>query len=309
MTIYKKKFFKKKIANLKEKGHKIIGIVPDNFFLSVQYKRITGEKLNLNSPVTFNEKLQWLKLYNRNPLSTTLVDKFEVRSFVKEKTEEDILIPSYGVYNEYSEINFDVLPNQFVIKATHTSGNYFLCKNKDGINHSQLKFEIDSWLQREYYWLQREWPYKNVKPRIVIEKYLTTSTGGNINDYRFFCFNGEPKFISVDLDFVNKTQLRRNLYDLDWNLMDEEITYPKEMGKIIPKPENLDQMIKIAKKLSEDMPHVRVDLYNVEGEIYFGELTFYHQSGYGDIRPKEFNKVMGDWIILPNNAIYEYDNT
>lgn len=272
--------------------------ISDEEYIKLFFKYLMGTELNLHNPQTYNEKLQWLKLYDRNPRYTQLVDKYEVREFVKNTIGDEYLIPLYGVYDSYEEIDFNELPKQFVLKPTHTSGNYFICKNKDKINHNKLKTEIDNWINREYFWEHREWPYKNVVPRIICEKLLVQEDNAELRDYRFFCFHGEPKFVTVDFSITDKDKTRRNLYSTEWELLNKEISYPKENRFKVNKPKNFNKMIELSKKLSKDIPHVRVDFYNISGKIYFGEMTFYHQSGYGDIRPEEFNIQMGNWLNL-----------
>ncbi|MCU9942847.1 glycosyl transferase, partial [Bacillus pacificus] len=192
-------------------GTKISKVIPDKTYLEIKYKLTTGKKLDFENPKTFNEKLQWLKLHNRNPEYTTMVDKFEVRKYIADKIGEEYLIPLIGVYDSFEEIDFEVLPNQFVLKPNHTSGNVYICKDKSKINYKELKKEINMWLKRKYYWMHREWPYKNVKPKIVCEKYMVDESGTELKDYKMYCFNGETKIIQVDYDRFNGH--KRNLYN------------------------------------------------------------------------------------------------
>lgn len=274
-------------------------LIPSFLWLKVEYFINLNRNLNIINPKTYNEKLQWLKLYDRKPIYTQLVDKFEVRKYIKNIIGENYLIPLIGVWNEFDEINFEKLPNQFVLKPTHTSGNVFICKDKTSINLVNLKREINGWLKRNYFWEHREWPYKNVKPRIICEILLEQKDGDELRDYRFFCFNGEPKFITVDFSITDKKKTRRNIYDLDWNLLDVEISYPKEKKIVVVKPNKLEEMISLSRRLSANIPHSRIDFYYIENKVIFGEITFYHQSGMGKIYPTEFDLIMGSWIQLP----------
>lgn len=273
--------------------------IDDEKYIKIAHRIKLNEKLDLENPITYNQKLQWLKIYNRDVLYNKLVDKYRVREFIKERIGSKYLIPLIGVWENVEDIDFNSLPNQFVLKCTHNSGGLVICKDKRELNIKSVKDKLEKSLKHNYYWGQREWVYKDVPPLIIAEKYIADDSGKNIRDYRFFCFNGEPKFISVDLDIINKDQTRRNIYDLEWNLLDIEISYPKEENKKLLKPKNLEIMIEIAKELSKDIPHLRVDLYNVDGKILFGELTFFHQSGWGKFNPKKWDEILGNWLTLP----------
>ncbi|MDT2848674.1 ATP-grasp fold amidoligase family protein [Vagococcus carniphilus] len=277
---------------------KLSRLLSDETFLKIQYKYVTGEKLNLDSPKSFNEKLQYLKIEQREPIFTEVADKFKVREYVSSTIGQEYLIPLYGVYDSFDEINFQDLPDEYVIKTNHNSGGYFLVPDSKKININAARSKLEPMLKKNYYYFTREWPYKNIKPKLICEKYLRENDDMELRDYRFFCFDGEVKFIAVDLSIVDKSKVRRNLYDKNWKLLDEEISYERDLTEKIPKPKNLSEMIDLAEKLSSNFKHVRVDLYNINNKIYFGELTMYHQSGYGDIRPQSFNKLMGSWIKL-----------
>lgn len=289
------------ITNLKKIINGLSCLLPDKLYLKMKFRYMMGESLNFKNPQTFNQKLQWLKLYNRNPLYTKLVDKYEVRKYIVETIGEEYLIPLIGVYDNIDEIDWSKLPNQFVLKCTHGSGANIICKDKSKLDIQKAEKRLKKWMRRNWYWYGREWPYKNVKPRIICEKFLQEADGEQIKDYRVFCFDGEPKFIAVDFDITNKKNTRRNLYDLDWNLLDYGISYPRELSIKVERPKRIDEMIKISKILAKDIPHVRIDFYCLDTKIYFGEMTFYHQAGYGRVYPKEFEREMGEWIKLPNN--------
>lgn len=276
---------------------KINKLIPDKLFLKIKFKYHIGKKLNLKNPQTFNEKLQWLKLYDRNPLYTKLVDKYEVRKYIAETIGEEYLIPLIGIYNSIEEINWNSLPNKFVLKCTHGSGANIICSDKSKLDIEDAKIKLKKWMQRNWYWYGREWPYKNVKPRIVCEKYMVDESGTELKDYKIFCFNGEPKLIQVDYNRFSGH--KRNLYDINWNYLPVSIKYPSYPNIIITKPKKLKEMLELARLLSKDYPHVRVDFYYVNNKIYFGEMTFYHGSGFEKFIPKEFEFKMGNLLKLP----------
>jgi len=272
-------------------------IIPDNIYLKLRYKYYTGKKLNLKNPQTFNEKLQWLKLYDRNPLYTKLVDKYEVRKYIAETIGKEYLIPLIGVYNNVEEIDWESLPNQFVLKCTHGSGANIICSDKSKLDIEDAKKKLKKWMKKNWYWFGREWAYKNVRPRIVCEKYMVDESGTELKDYKIFCFNGEPKLIQVDYNRFSGH--KRNLYDINWNYLPVSIKYPSYPNIIITKPKKLKEMLELARLLSKDYPHVRVDFYYVNNKIYFGEMTFYHGSGFEKFIPKEFEFKMGNLLKLP----------
>lgn len=274
-------------------------LLSDKTFLSLEYYLRMDEKLDLDNPKTFNEKLQWLKLYNRKPQYTKLVDKYEVRNIVKEKIGTEFLIPIYGVYDNYEQIDFSKLPNQFVLKPTHTSGNVYICKDKTSIDHKKLKLKVEKWLKREYFWIHREWPYKDVKPRIVAEKYMVDESGFELKDYKFFCFNGKPELLYVATDRFTETKF--DFFDLNFNHIPVKQNYDNNIKKNFVKPDNFSKMIEFSKVLSCGIPHVRVDFYNINGKIYFGELTFYHESGLVKFNPEKYDRILGDLLQLPQD--------
>lgn len=276
---------------------KLSRLIPDKEYISLRYRAYCGKKLNLKTPITFNEKLQWLKLHDRKARYTKMVDKYEVREYIKEKIGEEYLIPLLGVYDRFEDIDFDKLPSQFVLKPNHTSGNVFICTDKYKVDYKALKKEVDKWMKREYYWVHREWPYKNIKPRIIAEKYMVDESGVELKDYKFFCFNGEPKALFVATDRGIDT--RFNFYDMQFNQLPFMQHY-KNSTKKINKPQGFDEMVILATTLSTGIPHVRVDFYDVNGKIYFGELTFYHFSGLEKFEPDEWDYKLGSWLELPD---------
>lgn len=274
-------------------------VIPDKEFLKIKYKLKMDKNLNLDNPRTFNEKLQWLKLYNRNPAYISLVDKYEVRKYIAQTIGDEYLIPLIGVWDKFDDIDFDKLPNQFVLKPNHTSGNVYICKDKSKIDYAWLRKEVNKWMKRDYYWVHREWPYKNVKPKILCEKYLVDGSNTGLTDFKFMCFNGEPRIIQV-MSERNNGNFLLNHFDLEWN----EIHIPRKTVKrnpVVPKkPKNLDEMIEISKILSKDMPFVRIDLYETSLGIFFGEITFYPVSGFMDFKEEYHDYLLGSWIKLPS---------
>ncbi len=270
-------------------------ILPDKVYLKLMYRIKMHRKLDLKNPLTYNQKLQWLKLNDRNPKYTDLVDKYKVRDYIKKSIGSEYLIPLIGVYDSSDEIDFDKLPNQFVIKCNHDSASVIICKDKKSFNIEEAKKTIDNAMKHNYYYIGREWVYKNVKPKIIIEKYMVDESGVELKDYKFFCFNGEPKLLFVAKDRPHATKF--NYYDMSLNKLDIKQYYPNFDGKL-EKPKNYDKMIEIAKKISKDFLHVRVDLYNIDGKIYFGELTFYHFGGFFPFEPESWDYKIGEMLDL-----------
>ncbi len=286
-------FFKKIIYGLIKKNR----YLPQEFYAKIFYEYYHGKKLDLKNTKEYNEKIQWLKVYYHLPILTQIVDKYAVREYVKEKIGEAYLNEVYFVYNNPQEIDYERLPNQFVLKATHGSNMHVLVKDKGAINKTRIKFLMNKWMRRNlYYTTGQEWAYKNVKPRIIAEKYMDDE-GARLTDYKFFCFSGHPKFIQVSNHIENTHYL--NHYDLEWN--DLGVTYGKwpSYEGAIEKPSKLKEMIEVAKCLSGNFPFVRVDLYSIKKKIVFGELTFYPGCGKFDYFPKSFNKQIGDYIVFP----------
>ena len=274
----------------------LLNWIPDKQYLKIKYRLKMGKKLNLENPQTYNEKLQWLKLYDRKPIYSKLVDKYEVREIIRKKIGEEYLIPLLGVYEKFNQINFESLPNQFVIKTTHDCGGIVICKDKSKFNQKEAQKKIEHHLRKNYYYMHREWPYKKVNPRIIIEKYMVDESRTELKDYKFFCFDGEPKLMFVATD--RGVDTRFNFYDMNFKQINLQQHY-KNSNKEIDRPKNFDTMISIAKKLSENLPHIRVDLYDVNGHIYFGELTLYHFSGFEKFYPEEYDLILGKELKLP----------
>ena len=275
--------------------------VPDKLYLRMLYKNVTGQTLHLKDPKTFNEKLQWLKLYDRNPLYTIMVDKSLSKEFAAKTIGDEYIIPTLGVWERFEEIDFSTLPNQFVLKCTHDSGGLVICRNKETFDFKSAEEKICKSLSRNYFWGGREWPYKNVRPRIIAEKYMEDESGYELKDYKIFNFQGKAKIIQVDYDrFVEH---KRNLYTLDWNLIEGRLIYPAVKEHPIKKPDALEKMLCLAEKLSENHPFLRTDFYSINEKVYFGELTFFPESGFGKFIPEKLDEELGEWIELSGGGV------
>ena len=284
-----------KSRNLRFKILKLFSWIPDKTMIKIQYKMKTGRKLNLKNPQRFTEKLQWYKLYYRNPLMKQCVDKYEVREFIKNKGLERILNECYGVYDKVEKIDFNKLPNKFVIKTTSGGGgnNIIICEDKSNFDKENTIAKLNEWIkQNPKKSFGREWAYEGNKNKIIVEKLLEGNDENlsGINDYKFLCYNGKVEYVVFDGDRYIKH--KRSFYDKDWNYIDIQSDCDK-LEDVIQKPEMFDEMKKIAEKLSEDFPFVRVDLYCIDGKITFGELTFYPWSGYVKYEPDEIDFKLG----------------
>ncbi len=283
------------MIKMKRLIYKILKIVPDKIFLKIKYRLKTGRKLNLKNPQTYNEKLQWLKLYDRKDIYTTLVDKYEVKDYISKIIGDEYIIPTLGVYDNFDDIDFDSLPNEFVIKCTHDSGGLVIVKDKNNFDKEAARKKINASLKNNYYLYHREWPYKNVSPRIIVEKMLECDTNGQLPDYKFFCFDGKVRNMFVAVDRPNATKF--NFYDSEFNKLNVSQHYPN-FDYELEKPSNFEKMIELCEKISRNLKHVRVDLYNINGKIYFGEITFYHFGGFEKFSPENFDYEMGKFIDL-----------
>lgn len=276
----------------------------DKLYLQMLYKHEMGEKINFDKPLTFNEKLQWLKIYNKNPIYTQLVDKFEVKKIIAQKFGDKCVIPTYGIWSAFNDIDFDKLPNRFVLKCTHDSGSVVIVKDKSKLDFHKTKEVLSHSLKRNYYDNTREWPYKNVKPRIIAEKYIIDENN-ELNDYKFYCFNG---YVDCVMACYERSSGNPKFYffDNEWKLKRINVRgkyAPEDFSK--PKPVRLDEMFYIAQELSKGIPFVRVDLYEVSGKVYFGEMTFCPQSGLDPNYLPETDKYFGKLIDL--SLSYQYN--
>ena len=271
----------------------------DKLYLKLLFKKRMGRKLDLRNPQSFNEKLQWLKLYDRKPEYIKMVDKYEVKKYVAEKIGEQYVIPTLGVWNKFEEINFDTLPNQFVLKTTHDSGGVVICRDKNNFDYDAAKRKLKKSLKTNFYWHAREWPYKNVKPRIIEEKYMEDSTTKDLRDYKFFAFDGVVKALFIATERQNQNEETKfDFYDSEFNHLDFTNGHPNSSIEIA-KPQKFEEMKRLAEKLSDKIPQLRCDFYEIDGNVYFGELTFFHWSGLTPFNPEEWDKTFGDWIKLP----------
>ena len=275
--------------------------VSDKAFVKLElYSK--GIKLNVDRPITYNEKLQWLKLNDRNPDYVEMVDKYEAKKYVSSVAGEQYIIPTLGVWNSFDDIEFDLLPDKFVLKTTHDCGGIKIV-DKSSFNKEEVKAFINKHLQRRYFFEHREWPYKNVKPRIIAEQYMEDEKTAELRDYKFFCFNGEVKalFIATDRQKPGE-EVKFDFFDENFNHLPIKQGHPN--AKVPPeKPEKFEEMKMLASKLSENIPHVRVDFYEVNGQVYFGEMTFYHFAGTVPFQPEEWDYKFGEWIKLPEKKI------
>lgn len=288
---------------MKKICRKMLKLLPDKLFLQLFFIKNMKKRIKFKSPKTFNEKIQWMKVYDRKPLYNKLADKYEVREFVANVLGEEYLIPIYGVYNDFAQIDFDALPSQFVIKCTHDSGSVVVCRDKAKFNVAEAKEKIDKGMKRNAYDYAREWQYKDIEPRIIVEKFLEQDNGESIIDYKYFCFNGEPKFFYVSQGLENHATAQISFYNLDGKKMPfRRSDYkPFEEDK---RPKRGEEMIEIARKSAKAIPSpfVRVDLYEINGKIYFSEFTLHPCSGVMPFYPKEWDLKVGDMLELTKNT-------
>lgn len=277
---------------------KLYNYIPDKMAVSIKYHYNFGKRLNLKNPQTFNEKLQWLKLYDRKPEYTRMVDKYLAKEYVAGIIGEEYIIPTLGVWKSFDEINFDSLPNQFVLKCNHGSGDVVICKDKKTFDVEAARKKLTATLEQDYYLVSREWPYKNVERLILAEAYIEDSVTHDARDYKFFCFGGEVKCFRVDLDrFIGR---HSNWYDLECNLIPYGTVGAEPLtDRQIELPEKLHVMTRLAEKLSAGISFLRVDFYYVDHKIYAGELTFYPASGLKPYTDMEWDRIMGSWLQLP----------
>ena len=271
----------------------------DEEYLKKAFKCNMGKDLNLENPQTFNEKIQWLKLHDRNPLYTLMVDKYLVKDYVASIIGQEYIIPTLGVWDSPDDIDFDKLPDQFVLKCNHNSGTGMcICKDKSKLDVKKVKSELRKGLAQDYYLHGREWPYKNVPRKIIAEEYMEDEKTGELRDYKFFCFNGVAKALFIATDRQKEgEETKFDFYDMNFNHLPFINGHPNSTMRI-DRPERFDEMRILAEKLSINIPHVRVDFYEVNGKVYFGELTFSHWSGMVPFEPEEWDYTFGSWIAL-----------
>lgn len=282
-------------------AHKIIKLT-DEQYLKIVYKQRMGKKLNLKNPVSFNEKLQWLKIHDRKDIYTTMVDKYEVKKYVANIIGDEYIIPTLGIYDNWEDIEFDKFPNQFVIKCTHDSGGLVICKDKRQLDLKSARAKIERCLKNNFFYYGREWPYKNVKPRIIIEKYLKDNSNKDkceeIRDYKIFCFEGEPKIMYISEGLENHSTASMSFFDMDFKLTDCKRKDFKQLNYKPKKPKSFEKMKSLSRILSKNLPHLRVDWYEIDGNLFFGELTFFTNSGFIPFEDEEWNNKLGKMINL-----------
>ena len=276
--------------------------LPEKTFLKWKFRLIMGYKLNLKNPQTFSEKLQWLKLYNRRPEYTKMVDKVSAKDYVASIIGERYIIPTLGIWNSVEEIEWEKLPNQFVVKSTGDSGGVVVCKDKKMFDKQTAIKKLKKLGERSYYKYNKEYPYKDVPHRYIAEEYMVDESGDELKDYKFFCFDGKPQFLFVATG-RQKNDTRFDFYDTDFNHIPVINGHPN--SDVFPtKPQNFTEMLEVARKLSQGIPHVRIDLYNIKGKVLFGEMTFFHWSGMMPFEPIEWDYIFGEYLKLPvNNGI------
>jgi len=279
------------IKKLSDKGY--LKFLSDRVYLKLLFWLRFNKRLDLNNPLTFNEKIQWLKLYDRKDEYKCYVDKYEVRNIIKEKIGEEYLIPLYSVYDTPNQIKWEDLPESFVLKCTHGSGANIICKNKNELNIKKASLLLRKWYKKNWFWYGRAYPYKNIKPRIICEKYIS-DLDITPDDYKVLCFNGKAKLIEVHHDrFGNHTQ---DFYDINWNKT--KITQSNPSDTLLPKPKCLEEMIRLSETLAEGFIHIRIDWYIVNNKLYFGEITFYDGSGFTPFDNYEDDNLLGSWIKI-----------
>ena len=279
----------------------LLGWMSDEAFLKISYRLSMKRKLNLKEPKTYNEKLQWLKLHDRNPQYSRMVDKHDAKLYIAQRVGEQYIVPTLGVWDSFDQIDFGSLPEQFVLKTVHDCGGVVICHDKQKLDKAEAKRFLEQHQKTNYYIYQREWPYKGVKPRILAEEYMKDAATGELRDYKFFCFDGEPKALFIASERQAAGETKFDFFDMDFNHMDVRNGHPN--AAVPPaKPACFEEMKKLAAKLSAGIPHLRVDFYEMNGKLYVGELTFYHWSGLVPFEPEHWDETFGSWITLRSNA-------
>lgn len=273
--------------------------IPDSIYLKIKFKKKMGCRLNLKHPQTYNEKLQWLKLYDRRKIYTKMVDKYEAKEYVAAIIGEKYIVPNYGVWDSFDEIDFSILPDKFVLKTTHDSGGVVICTDKNTLDIEAARSKLVFSLNKNYYYQGREWPYKSVKHRIIAEKYIEQTGSDDLRDYKFFCFNGVAKIVLVCSERFSKEGLKEDFFGRNWEHLKLKRKAHNNSPQKIERPHQFDEMLLLAEKLSKGIPFLRVDFYEINGNVYFGELTFYPASGFEGFEPEEWDYKMGEWINLP----------
>lgn len=288
----------KMIVPLADKG--LFNWLPDKSYLKLAYRGEMGKKLDLEHPQTFNEKLQWLKLYDRNPLYHQLVDKYEVKQYIADRIGPEYIIPTLGIWDSVEDIPFDQLPEQYVLKCTHDSGSVVICRSRKGFDIEDAKKRLASHMKKSTYWFGREWPYKGLTPRIIAEPYLEDDTGG-LTDYKVLCFSGEPELIEVHTGRMSESHTQ-DYYTTDWIRTDIVQTCEPMSDVAAPRPLQLGLMLSLSRELAQGFIHIRVDWYIVGNQLLFGEMTFYDGSGFAEFVDEKWDLMLGTWIQLPERG-------
>ena len=291
MNFLKRKYYQLLTSFLKRYSSNDLAYIKANYYLK------NNRKLHIGNPKEFTEKLQWLRLHVYNETYKDFVDKYEVRKYISEKIGDRYLNDLIGVYDSTDAIKFEELPNQFALKCTHGSGYNVIVKDKPTINVKEIKNKLNTYMSKNYYDKYKELIYKDIRPRIIAERYLYQTDSENIIDYKFYCISGSPKYVLVKTFHNHK--YCNCFYDLDWNKLKNDVNYSAYLEEPIEKPKNFDELLNIAKKLSEDFIFIRVDLYSINGIVYFGELTFFPRAGFKRLTVERLNKELGDMIKLP----------
>ena len=285
--------------------YKLLTWMSSETFLRKAFRYSMGRELDLENPVTYTEKLQWLKLYDHRPEYTRMVDKYGVKQYVAERLGEEHVIPVLGVWERAEDIDFDSLPQRFVLKTTHDSGGIVVCKDKSKLDIEAARKRMKRFLKRDYYEHKREWPYKDVKPRIMAEKYMEDTRQGELRDYKFFTFGGEPRVLYIAQGRGKGGETVADFFDMDFNHL--PFTIDHDMADVPPeKPVQFEEMKRMAALLSQGTPQLRVDFYEVDGQIYFGEMTFFHCSGLNPFHPEQWDRTFGDWVTLPPKCVEDF---
>lgn len=276
--------------------------MPDDEFLIRKYKVCLGKELNLEQPERFNEKLQWLKLFDQRNIYTICADKYAVKEYVANIIGAEYIIPALGAWDSPDHIDFNALPNRFVLKCNHNSGlGMYICRNKDEMNIRAVKHGLRKGLKQDYYLTGREWPYRNIPRKIIAEQYMEDASGGLI-DYKVHCFNGEPRFILVCSDRFSGNGLREDFLTIDWQRLPVKRPNIRTSEILMEKPSELETLLELSKKLSKDIPFVRVDFYIINHKVYFSEMTFFPASGFAAFEPDEWDTTFGSWLLLPEKV-------
>ena len=270
----------------------------DEEFLKKVFPKYMGYPLDLENPKTFSEKLQWLKVNYRNPIQTVMVDKHEAKNFIAERVGSQYIIPTLAVWDSVEDIDFDALPNQFVLKSTHDSGGIVICKDKSSLDFEAAKAKLSVSLKRDYSKIAREWAYQNVPRRIIAEEYISELGKDDLLDYKMYSFHGEPKLTVVCSDRFSKTGTRMNFYDINWKPMGIHFGHYPPLPTEFPKPATYEEMKRLTAELSKDCPFLRVDFYEIKGRLFIGELTFFPGAGFEKFRPMSKDYELGEWLHL-----------